>query len=492
MSDLRKNAKANGGDAGQDVGQDIGQDAGEDVGRDPGHDSAYEETLKKLFVLKRFGVKLDLRGPRRALRLLGDPHLKYPVIHIGGTNGKGSTAAMVAEMLRKGGLRVGLFTSPHLNRFTERIKVSGEEISKGNVVELFQVISSLDPDLTFFERTALMAFVYFHRSEVDVAIVEVGLGGRLDVTNLVEPVVTGIMQIAADHTAYLGRDITRIAWEKAGILRPGVPAVMAPGESKEAVEVLKNMSQARGAKSYFWNRDFKMVSCAGGGGGNGPWEYCGPGGAMKIEELSLRGAHQVRNAASALALTGLLEGDLKVCESAKLLGLAKVRWPGRGEVFTDSKRRRVLLDACHNPAAVLALKRLLRELTYRKLHVVVGAMSDKDLEATLVPLVEEAETAIITRAAYYRSCAAEELIKRLQPKASSTCFLVVTPVEKAVAVGVGRSSPEDLVVVTGSVFLVGEARSALLGEKTDPFQVTDPVHPPEIPRSRQRLKQNPS
>ncbi len=476
MSDLIKSSMENGGDAEQGA-------AG---------DSAYEETLKKLFVLKRFGVKLDLRGPRRALRLLGDPHLKYPVVHIGGTNGKGSTAAMVAEILKEGGLRVGLFTSPHLNRFTERIKVSGEEISRGDVVELFQEISNLDPDLTFFERTALMAFVYFHRSEVDVAVVEVGLGGRLDVTNLVQPVVTGIMQIAADHTAYLGRDISRIAWEKAGILRPGVPAVMAPGESIEATQVLKNMSHARGAKSYFWNRDFQMVSCAGDGVNDGPWEYRGPGGALKIQELSLRGEHQVRNAASALALIGLLEGDLKVSLEARLGGLSRVRWPGRGEVFTDSKGRRVLLDACHNPAAVLALKRLLRQLNYRNLHVVVGAMSDKDLEATLVPLVEEAETAIITRAAYYRSCAAEELVRRLQPKVSSTRFSVVTPVEKAVEDGVGRSSPEDLVVVTGSVFLVGEARSALLGEKTDPFQVTDPVHPPEVSRSRQRSQQNPS
>ena len=475
MSDLKPNSKGNGGEAEQSA-------AG---------DSAYEETLKKLFVLKRFGVKLDLRGPRRVLCKLRDPHLKYPVVHIGGTNGKGSTAAMVAEILREGGLRVGLFTSPHLNRFTERIKVSGEEIPEGSVVELFQKISRLDPDLTFFERTALMAFVHFQLSEVDVAVVEVGLGGRLDVTNLVQPVVTGIMQIAADHTAYLGRDISRIAWEKAGILRPGVPAVMAPGESKEAVEVLKNMSHARGAKSYFWNRDFKMVSRAGEGEGDGPWEYWGPGGPLTVQELSLRGEHQVRNSASALALTGLLGGDLKVSESAKLGGLSKVRWPGRGEVFTHSEGCRVLLDACHNPAAVLALKRLLRQLNYRKLHVVVGAMSDKDLEATLVPLVEEAETAIITRAAYYRSCAAEELIKRLQSKTSSTSFSVVTPVEKAVEVGVRRSSPEDLVVVTGSVFLVGEARSTLLGEKTDPFQVTDPVHPPEVPRSRQRLQQTP-
>ncbi len=442
--------------------------------------NAYKETLQKLFVLKRFGVKLDLKGPARALRLLGNPQLAYPSVHIGGTNGKGSTCAMTADILQKNGLRVGLFTSPHLNRFTERIKINSKEIEEQEVADLFEEVSRLDPDLTFFERTALIAFTYFCRKSVDIAVVEVGLGGRLDVTNLVQPVVTGILQIAHDHTAYLGREISRIAWEKAGILRPGIPAAIAPGESTEAKTVLKRMAAARSTPAYFWGEEFHMIS----ENDEGPWTYTGPGGPLVVKSLGLKGSHQVQNAATALALTGLLEGRLKASRKARIEGLADVKWPGRGEIILLEDNKKVLLDGCHNPAAAQALTELLDNMEYENLHVVIGAMSDKDLEATLVPLAKRARNAFVTRVSYYRSCSVEELIRRIASAAPDTRVSAIVPVDKAVMKALAISAKEDLVVIAGSFFLVGEAKRILANDNSDPFQVTDPVHPPEIPRSK--------
>ena len=451
----------------------------------PRRDPRYEDTLKKLFVLKRFGVKLDLQAPRQALAQLGDPQRAYPSIHLGGTNGKGSTAAMVAEILQRGGHRVGLFTSPHLNRFTERIRINGEEIHETDVVELFDEVSRLDPDLTFFERTALMAFTHFARNKVDVAVVEVGLGGRLDVTNLVRPVATGILQIGADHTAYLGREISRIAWEKAGILRPGVPLAMAPGESPTAQEVLRRMAKVRGAPVHEHGKDFQLSPVGPVAAPSSPMEFHGPGGPLKVPGVGLMGAHQHQNAAVALTLTGLLPAPLQVSPEARIGGVSEVRWPGRGELLRDAKGKRVLLDAGHNPDGVRALSRLVGEIPHENLHVVVGAMGDKDLEATLSPLVGIADSVVVTQAAYYRACGAEELRKRVLPLTKKAEVLSQTPTRAAIEVALQRAKKDDLVVISGSVFLLGEARGALLEEGSDPFQVTDPVYQPPRPRSQE-------
>lgn len=452
----------------------------------PRKDARYADVLRQLFLLRRFGVKLDLTAPRRALRRLKNPHRRYPSVHIAGTNGKGSTAAMVESILRSAGLRTGLFTSPHLCRFTERIRVEGREVARDEVCRLYDRVSETAPELTFFERTALMAFSYFAEQEVDIAIVEAGLGGRLDVTNLLEPEVTVITQVSFDHTAYLGRQISRIAWEKGGILKPGVGAVLAPGDSPEARTSLARIAEARGASPRWHGKDFDLspVEDSAATPSQGPWLYRGPGGPLRVAEVGLEGAHQLTNAATALAAAGelALATRFSISDEARLSGLSSVRWPGRSELLVAEDGTRFLLDAAHNPGGTEALVDLMKETDHEKVLLVTGAMHDKDVKASIAPLAPHTDRLILTRASYYRAAPIERM-RALLGDGGETAS-AAEPVAEALALARKEAGPKDLVVVTGSVFLLGEARALLLGEQTDPYQVTDPVTGEESPRKQ--------
>jgi dihydrofolate synthase/folylpolyglutamate synthase len=367
-----------------------------------------------------------------------------------------------------------MFTSPHLCRFTERIRVAGSEIPKRDVARLFRKVSDLPFTLTFFERAALMAFCHFAEQEVDVAVVEVGLGGRLDVTNLIRPEVSVICQVAHDHTAYLGTQLSRIAWEKAGILKPGVPAVLAPGETDEVRGVIERMAEVRGTPVFWHPEDLNLEPAPP----DGPFVYQGPGGPLSLPGLALPGAHQLKNAACALAAVSLLQQkmpSLDVTDEAKTKGLKVVRWPGRMEFIDGVAQARILLDAAHNPAGAEALARTLETLEYDRLVMVTGVMEDKDAAATMDKLLPFADEVIFTRVAYYRGKSPKEMRKRLAPADKPST--AVPDVAGALDLAAGNAREGDLILVTGSVFLMGEARAHLLGEPVDPFQVTDPVSP---------------
>jgi dihydrofolate synthase/folylpolyglutamate synthase len=443
----------------------------------PGNDAAYAACLRELFLLKRFGVKLDLTFVRKALARLHDPHLAYPTVHIAGTNGKGSTAAMLERILRSAGLNTGLFTSPHLCRFTERIQVAGTEIPQSAVCRLYEDVSAQDEGLTFFERTALMAFCHFAEQRVDIAVIETGLGGRLDVTNLIRPQASAIVQIAADHTAYLGRHLTRIAWEKGGICKPGVPVVLAPGAHPAVRAVLASCAAARSAVPIWHPQDFNVTVEPGGSIIDGPYRYRSLRRNLRFPTLALKGRHQLINGAVALALAEQLSLHHTLPDEALRCGLADVRWPARSELWTPVDGAPILLDACHNTGGTQALLRLLRDLRFERLVLVAGAMHDKDLNGTLGPLAERADDIILTRADYYRACAPQKISARLKLEAASPCL--ESDSGRALALARRKARRRDLILVTGSVFLLGEIRAALSGETRDPYQVTDPVSAPQ-------------
>lgn len=429
-------------------------------------DDAYRDVLDDLFRLRRFGVKLDVLGPQRALRRLGDPTRGLPVVQIAGTNGKGSVAAMVEGLLRRSGCRVGLFTSPHLCRFTERIRLDGEEISREEMVDHYRRVRSEAPELTFFEVATALAALAFAEHRMELGVIEVGLGGRLDATNVFEPAAVGIAPIGREHTAYLGQDLDRIAWEKGSLMRPGVPtATTATDPTVQAV--LRRLAAVKTTPLSELGADFGLTLRD-----DGLLDYHGPGGAATVHPPPLLGPHQRENAALALALVGLLPPDLRPTPEARVHGLAHVRWPGRMELLDTTPP--VLLDAGHNPQAVETLLASLAQLPRRRTILVAATMMDKD-NAHLIPaLVAAADRALLTRVQYYRGADPEALLD-LVPEAHRDRVEVHPDVPTALDAARHQAGPEDLIVVAGSVFLVGEARTHLLGEETDPVKVTDPV-----------------
>lgn len=311
----------------------------------------YPSTVQFLYGLQQHGIKLGLDTIRALLGRVGDPHRRYPVVHIGGTNGKGSTAAMAASILQASGHRVGLYTSPHLIDFRERIRVNGEMIPESRVIDGVEILRAASvPDLspTFFEFTTALAFHYFAACQVDVVVLEVGLGGRFDATNVVEPLATAITTIGLDHEAYLGSTIEAIAMEKAGIIKPAVPVVLGRiGEP--ARRVIEARAATVGAPVFRLDRDFRCE-------GSSPADCRYTGFALQAEHLScpLQGQFQLDNLACSLALIELArERGVAVTETAVRAGLQQVAWEGRLEIVGQEPT--VMVDGAHNPAAAAVL-----------------------------------------------------------------------------------------------------------------------------------------
>jgi dihydrofolate synthase / folylpolyglutamate synthase len=393
---------------------------------------SYEEMLQRLLALRRFGMRPGLDGVRALLHALGDPQGALGVVHVGGTNGKGSTAAMIEAGLRADGRRTGLYTSPHLLRFTERIRVGGAEIARERAAALAERVFAVGGEYTFFETATAMALLAFAEAGVDVAVLEVGLGGRLDATNVVErPLVTLVTSIGLDHTDVLGPCMADIAREKAGIFKRGVPAIFACDDEDAREELLLRAEQVA-APAQLYGRDFDDAG---------------------LPPLALGGAHQRRNAALARQALRILG----VGDAAIAAGLSTVKWPGRLERLSAS----VLVDAAHNGEGAQALA---AALPVGPFTLVLGVVADKDVRAIVEPLAGRAVRVIATRPASPRALPAAELAK-LVPGAE-----VADDLAAALAMAAG-----DEVVVAGSIFLVGEARRLVLGEAADPLPVQDPV-----------------
>ena len=419
----------------------------------------YKESVDYLYTLLKFGMKFGLSSVENLLKSLGQPHLRIPVFHVAGTNGKGSVGATVNSVLTRAGYKVGFFPSPHLVFFRERIMIGAEMISREDVVRLVEKVrGNMVPEQppTFFEFTTAMAFDHFAEQKVDLAVMEVGMGGRLDSTNVANSLVGAITNISLDHREHLGNTLTEIAGEKAGIIKPGLPVVT--GEKRKYVrDVFERTADNLGAKIYCLGRDFKVRTLA-----SGEFSYFGLNRDLKKLTLKLLGPHQVRNAAVALASLELLaDKGFDFTEMDIREGLKNVSWPGRAEVFSGSPD--VMLDGAHNPDAASVLADLLAQMDYKRLYLVLGIMADKDIPRIMAPLLPRATGVFLTRPDYDRASSLENLSKAA--KGFEEKVSMHSEVKQALEAAKSEAGPEDLVLVTGSLFTVGEARAYLTGDE---------------------------
>jgi dihydrofolate synthase/folylpolyglutamate synthase len=417
----------------------------------------YQQSLDYLYGLEKFGMIFNLTQVERILNAIGDPHKEIQTIHIGGTNGKGSTAAMMGSILQKEGYRVGLYTSPHLIRFTERIKVNGKEIEEEEVAALAGWMrkeieaSGILPPFTFFDFTTAMALHYFKQKLVDLAILEVGLGGRLDSTNVVDPLIAIITNIAKDHEEYLGKSILKIAQEKAGIIKKGRPLITAATQPL-VLRLFSKVCQGKESPYFRVGKEFRYVRAE-----DGDFDYEGLNRKLWGIHLNLKGFHQVINATTALGAMEVLE-DLgyRVSTHAMIDGLKEVDWPGRLEIVSSSPR--VILDGAHNPAGALVLKESLeKEFQYQNLILLIGIMKDKDIPSMLHLLAPLAHHIIFTKPHTDRAAAPSLLKKALGQNGRKA--EIAEDLREAIERGLSLTQEEDLLCITGSLYTVGEARA---------------------------------
>jgi dihydrofolate synthase/folylpolyglutamate synthase len=405
--------------------------------------------------LAPLGMRLSLEPFRRLLAKLGEPQRDLPAVLVAGTNGKGSTAAMLQEILTRAGYRAALYTSPHLVSFTERIRIGDREISPDEVVAVADEISRRTDlagvPLTFFEFVTVMAFLHFARQGIDIAVIEVGLGGRLDATNVVTPLVSVITTISKDHQAYLGPDELAIAREKGGIIKRRVPLILGK-LSANVTDLLRGMAQERRAPAYSLGADFNFFLKE-----DGRFDYTGMQQNYSKLDLALAGRHQRANAAVALASLEAARARFPVDENAVRAGLQHVRWPGRLE--TVLQRPRVVLDGAHNPEGVEALIDELRRLPRAgKLKLLFATMADKEWQIMLRALGEIVDEIVLTRVDMERSADPQVLAAAAGETLSHR---VIADAHQAARTLLQEAAPEDVIVIAGSLYLLGEVRPLL-------------------------------
>lgn len=422
----------------------------------------YGQSQDYLQKLQTFGVKLGLENIRILLSALGDPQLKYPAVLVAGTNGKGSVCAMLTRILFKHGFRPGLYTSPHLVRVEERIRIGETLIPRRDFCRLTSLLKNrtdrlvrqrrLSSPPTYFEFLTALAFRYFQEQEVDIAVLEVGMGGRFDATNVVTPAISVITSISRDHQEYLGSSLCQIAGEKAGIIKSGIPVVCGV-EKGTAHGILKKRALEVGApffgvfdpRSRFLvikrNRDYRFSF---------EWE-----GERYDYTPGLQGEHQGRNAAVAIVSAIELGRRWRKTEKRKIIqGLTETRWDGRLE--TVARRPLVVLDGAHNEAGAAVLRRYAEDFVRKPMTLVFGVMKDKAIRKMVNLLFPLAQRVIITRVPYDRSAPPEEILEiasRFRAK-----VILQPDVKKAVLRALSLAGRQGLVLVAGSLFLVGEIK----------------------------------
>jgi len=421
----------------------------------------YKASLDYLYGLQKYGIKFGLNSTERILARLGNPQTKFRCIHVGGTNGKGSTAAMLSSILRAHGFRTGLYTSPHLVRFTERFRVDEQEAEVGRILEVFERVRSVldgNEPPTFFEMVTAMAFQYFLEESVDWAVVEVGMGGRLDATNVIRPEVSVITNVSYDHQEYLGNSLAAIAREKAGIVKAGVPLITA-ARQPVVKGILKATCFSHGAPLFCLGSQFRVRRNP-----DGSFQYHGIKLKWRSLKLNLKGAHQFQNAALALAALEVMAEACAVPLDGEVIreSLLQVRWPCRLEVLQENPL--VILDGAHNPHGAESLRDALKtSFEYDKLHLVLGIMADKDTRGILRRLLPLAETAIFTQPRYARAEKPETLRRLARPYVQK--LYVIPDPAAAIAEAKAMASPKDAICIAGSLYFAGEVKE-ILGERT--------------------------
>ncbi len=444
----------------------------------------YSDALNYIFSFTNFEVTpahtyssktFDLTRMERLFTALGDPHKKFQSVHVAGTKGKGSTAAMIESILRSAHYSTAFYTSPHLHTFRERIRVNGEMISKEDVVkgvEKLQPIVEQVPGVTTFEVMTALAFDYFAARGVEFAVLEVGLGGRLDATNVVTPRVAVITSISYDHMAILGNTLTQIATEKAGIIKPNVPVVSSP-QQDEALTVIRNIAREKNAPLTQVNTDlgFKIYDLG--------FQISPKAHSLDSQEftltrqnkvhfelfpfsLKLLGNHQLANAATALAAYFILQTQgVDIPINAMREGIRNVEWHGRFEIL--ARKPYLIIDGAHNGDSARQLARTLHEFfPQSQLHFIFGASGDKDIPAIFAELVPHAASLTLTRSHNPRAADLARMANLAAPY--NIEMRPTNDLAEALHVALDQAEPNDVVCVTGSLFVVAEAREIWLAQ----------------------------
>jgi dihydrofolate synthase / folylpolyglutamate synthase len=438
----------------------------------------YNESVRYLLTLGRelaspqqaFAAKFDLHNIRVICERMGHPERKFASVHIAGTNGKGSTAAMLASIVQAAGLRCGLYTSPHLVRINERIRLDGADIADEQFAESFTRVLAIMEELlgsgtlaahpTYFECVTAMAFDFFARAKLEMAVIEVGLGGRLDSTNVIVPEVAAITQIDFDHETFLGHSIEEIAQEKAGIIKPGAWVVSA-AENPAAKDVIRRRSTELAARLFDID-EVSRISEVTAEDGRYRFQVAltdelGTGSVRKLKiGLPLAGRFQIRNAVTAITAARLLaQRGFAISDDAIVQGIQSVRWPGRLERLQE--RPAVYLDGTHNPAGAREVLAFWREhLTGRRIHLIYGAMRDKAIDEVAGLLFPHAATVILTQSPQPRSLSAQALAEMTSHLAETV--EVIREPGAALARALEIAGPDDIIFATGSLYLVGDLR----------------------------------
>ena len=417
----------------------------------------YRESLDYLYGLQRFGIKLGLDNIHQILSRLHHPEREYPIVHVAGSNGKGSVCAGLASILIQAGRRTGLYSSPHLHSFTERIRIDGQAISEGEAVALIESVRAVCDRIpvTFFEFTTAMALLHFQRQEVEVAILEVGMGGRLDATNAVQPQVTVITPICLDHSEHLGADLATIAAEKAGIIKPQIPLVVGQ-QQPAALQVIRDRAKNLHAPVYHYGRDFTVETVEDG------FDYQGLELSMTGLQSGLHGVHQHHNLGVALAVAEILRRQGLDLSAVSLHdGVAAARWPGRLEWWREG--RTILLDGAHNEGGAEVLAAYLDSLSVAGIRWVVGAKATKDIANILRPLLPRVDHLYCTVPPVEDAVPAVR-IARLASAAGVAACCYDDP-ESAFAAALADRQQGEIVLVAGSLFMVAAAREYLMDQE---------------------------
>lgn len=463
---------------------------------------SYINAIDYLYNLQKYGIKLGIEKTQKIMSVIGNPHNDFRTIHVAGTNGKGSVSAIIASILMANGFKVGLFTSPHLVSFTERIRINNKEISESDVVNLtkeiktrLEYLKSQIPDPTFFEFVTAMAFLYFSRNAVDWAVIEAGMGGRLDATNIIIPEVSVITKISYDHKEFLGDTLTAIAKEKAGIIKNRVPVVSAQ-QDKEAEEVIIKTAIEKSSPLFIYGKDFSGKLRSSGLEGI-TFDYIDNSYTIANLHTPLAGDHQLFNACIAIKAamiairkkrpesqvfneinekTDYLFEPLnsQILETLLKDGISKTKWHGRLEIVNYDPI--IMIDGAHNPDAASVLAEFIRShlINYR-IILIMGVMSDKDIKGIMSPLLPVASEIIFTAPNYSRAASPQRLseIALQMGFPSKTANSVKEAIEMAMKdynapciMSNEFKSPlithhSSLILITGSFYTIGEAMEIL-------------------------------
>jgi len=412
----------------------------------------YSKCIKTMYGLRRFGIKLGLSTIKSMMHGLGNPQDSFSCIHVAGTNGKGSIASSLASILHAANYKVGLYTSPHLVRFNERIRINNQSVSDKNIVEAYEALKNVSTgkrEPTFFEYSTAMALYEFGKQKVDWAVIETGMGGRLDATNIIKPALTIISNISLEHRMYLGNTIKEIAGEKGGIIKNKIPVVTG-ARQKSAISTLKDIAGKKSAPFFRFGDEFKVRRNK-----NNKFTYYGIENTWRNLHTGLRGNHQIDNAAIVIAACELLNKDrAEIPLNSIQKGLGKNRWPGRLDIVSDDPL--IILDGAHNLIATRRLVKYLSQNLYnRNITLITGILDDKPYSSMLKTLCSVCHRAVLTQPKINRALPPEKLYPPAKKAISD--IKIIPDVSQAIKHAIETTPKNDAICIAGSLYLVGEA-----------------------------------